>query len=125
MPVYEYICKACKKRFSVFLKSFSDATKVQCTFCASEDIARIMSRFASIKSEEARLESLADPSKWSGIDESDPKSVADFVKRMGSELGEDVGRDEIEQMADEAAREAETGFSSSAAPDSSPPDIDD
>jgi putative FmdB family regulatory protein len=125
MPVYEYICKACKKRFSVFLKSFSDTAKVQCAFCASEDIARIMSRFASIKSDEARLESLADPSKWSGIDENNPKSVADFVKRMGSELGEDVGRDEIEQMADEAAREAETGFSPSEAAEGPRPDADD
>jgi hypothetical protein len=72
-------------------------------------LTRIMSRFASIKSEEDRLESLADPSKWGGLDESDPKSIARFVKKLGSEMGEDINREELDQIADEAAGEAEAG----------------
>lgn len=64
-----------------------------------------MSRFSAPQSEESRLESLADPSRWGGLDENDPKSVANFVRKMGSEMGEEVSRDEIDQMADEAARE--------------------
>jgi len=66
-----------------------------------------MSRFSAVKSEESRLESLADRSRWGGLDESNPSGVAKFVKRLGSEMGEDIGRDEIDQMADEAAREVE------------------
>lgn len=69
-----------------------------------------MSRFASVRSEEDRLESLADPSKWGDIDENDPKSVARFVKKMGKEMGEDIGED-IDQLAEEAAQEAESGYS--------------
>jgi hypothetical protein len=64
---------------------------------------RLISRFTSIKSEEARLESLTDPSNLSGLDENDPASMARWLKRMGGELGEDVSRDEIDQMADEIA----------------------
>ena len=63
-----------------------------------------MSRFAAPKSEEARLESLADPSSLGGLDENDPKSMARWMKRMGREMGEDVGED-----FDEAMEEAEGG----------------
>ena len=54
---------------------------------------RLMSRFASPKSEEARLEALADPSHLSGLDENDPQSMARFMKKMGQEMGEDLGDD--------------------------------
>jgi len=50
------------------------------------------------------MESLADPSKWGGLDEKDPKSMAKWMKRMGKELGEDMGED-VDQMVDEAVEE--------------------
>lgn len=59
------------------------------------------------------MESMADPSKWGGLDENDPASVARFIKKMGSELGEDIGKDELDQMAEEAAKEAESGTNES------------
>ena len=68
-----------------------------------------MSRFATVRSEEDRMEAMADPSKWGDIDENDPKSVARFVKKMGKEMGEDLGED-IDQMADEAAQEVASGY---------------
>ena len=56
------------------------------------------------------MESLADPSGFSGLDENDPASVARWVKKMGRELGDDFsdGQD-IERMAEEAAAEAASG----------------
>ena len=62
-----------------------------------------MSRFATIRSEEDRLDALADPSSLGDLNEDDPKSVARWMKKMGSEMGEDMGDDV------EAALEAETG----------------
>jgi hypothetical protein len=59
---------------------------------------RLMSRFASPKSEEARLESLADPDALGGLDENDPQSMARFMKKMGEEMGEDLGDDLAEAM---------------------------
>jgi hypothetical protein len=67
---------------------------------------KLVSRVAVSRSEESRLESLADPSKLAGLDEKDPKSIARWMKRMGKEIGEDVGED-FDQMADEAAEESE------------------
>lgn len=64
-----------------------------------------MSRFATVKSEEARLESLADPSSMGDLDENDPGSVARFMKKMGRELGDDLG-DDFDSAVDEAMTES-------------------
>ena len=80
--------------------------KPVCKFCKNEDLEQLFSRFASPKSEESRLESLADPSSLSGLDENDPGSVARWMKKMGKELGEDFGGEDIDQIAEEAAQQA-------------------
>jgi hypothetical protein len=56
-------------------------------------MSRILSKVRVIRSEESRMESLADPSRWSGLDEKDPRSMAKWMKQMGKELGEDVDED--------------------------------
>ena len=64
-----------------------------------------MSRFATPKSEDARLEAAADPSRFGDLDENDPQAVARFVKRMGDEMGEDLG-DDLGAAMEEASGEA-------------------
>ncbi len=66
----------------------------------------MVSRIATLRSEESRLERLADPSKLSGLDENDPKSLARWMKRMGKEMGEDMGED-FDQAVEEAIEESE------------------
>jgi hypothetical protein len=67
-----------------------------------------MSRFATIRSEEDRLDSLADPSSLGDLDEDDPKSVARWMKKMGSEMGEDLGDDLDEALEEETSGDVET-----------------
>jgi hypothetical protein len=69
-----------------------------------------MSRFATLKSEDDRLEALADPGQYGDLDENDPRSVARFMKKMGQEMGEDLG-DDLDAAMDEAMDEGggETG----------------
>ena len=67
-----------------------------------------MSRFARVRSEDARLDSLADPSKFGDLDENDPKSVARWAKKMGGELGGDLGED-FDKMMEEAVEEEASG----------------
>ncbi|WNM59620.1 FmdB family zinc ribbon protein [Candidatus Nitrospira allomarina] len=97
MPIYEYRCQDCRKRNS-FLILTSNAPVPSCTHCRSTNLERIMSRFAAPKSEEARMEALADPSNFGDLDENDPQSMARFMKKMGKEMGEDVGDDMDEAM---------------------------
>jgi hypothetical protein len=80
----------------------------KCKKCGSLNLEKLVSRVAVSRSEESRLDSLADPSKFSGLDEDDPKSVARWMKKMGKEMGEDAGED-FDQSIDEAMEEAESG----------------
>jgi hypothetical protein len=67
-------------------------------------MTKLISRVARVRSEENRLESLADPSRLGAIDENDPASMAHWMKRMGKEMGEDLG-DDLDGMVDEAMEE--------------------
>jgi hypothetical protein len=84
-----------------------------------------MSRFATVKSEDARLDALADSSSLGDLDENDPASVARFMKKMGREFGDDLG-DDFESAMDEAMSEGEdTGAGDTESPgsaDASPPE---
>ena|SRR2546425_1567677 len=93
MPLYEYRCLDCKKRSTVLVLTLANQAPAACSHCTSARVERILSRFASPKSEEARLEAWTDPSKLAGLDENDPQSVARFIKTMGEEMGEDLGDD--------------------------------
>ncbi len=107
MPIYEYECRDCRRRVSLLVLTPSLASSPRCPRCGGESLSRLMSRFATVKSEEDRLESLADPAKLGDFDEDDPRSVARFMKKMGQEMGEDLGED-FDSAVDEAMDEAES-----------------
>lgn len=95
MPIYEYRCGACKRRVSLYYQTFSSAERASptCEHCGSANLTRLVSRVSQLKSEDARLEDLADPSSMGDLDEGDPKSVARWARRLGQEMGEDLGDD--------------------------------
>ena len=107
MPIYEYTCLKCRRKMS-FLVMTPASFQPLCKYCKSAELEQNFSRFAMPKSEDRRLESLADPSSFSGLDENDPGSVARWMKKMGKEMGEDFGED-VDQLADEAAQEVAKG----------------
>lgn len=104
MPIYEYRCLDCGREFSRLILSTSDSESLECPKCGGRNLERLMSRFRAVRSQESRLERLADPSSMAGLDENDPASVARWAKKMGGELGEDMGED-FDQMVDEAVEE--------------------
>ena len=122
MPIYEYRCEGCGRKVSVLVRRMGEEAE-QCPRCGSPRLLRLYSRFALARSEEDRLERLADDAALAGIDENDPKSVARFMRRMGRELGEDAG-DEFEQALEELERGefGEEAGETEAAPEESPKD---
>lgn len=101
MPIYEYRCLSCKKRVQILTLRASEQVEPVCSHCGGRKLDRLMSRFALARSDESRLESLADPGSFSGVDENDPKSVARWMRHMGKELGDEVGGPEFDEMVDE------------------------
>lgn len=100
MPLYEYRCRNCGKRAS-FLRSLADSTLPTCPYCNHPQMVRLVSRVSVLRSEDSRLENLSDPRNLGDVDENDPRSMARWMKKMGQEMGEDLGPEfdeAIEQM---------------------------
>lgn len=104
MPIYEYRCRDCGKKSTFVTLSVKSALEPKCRKCGSTNLEKLISRVSVSRSEESRLENLADPSKLSGLDEKDPKSIARWMKTMGKEMGEDMGED-FDQSIEEAMEE--------------------
>lgn len=101
MPIYEYGCYDCRKRVNIFFRSFADleTKEAVCPRCGGTNLKRLVSRVAFVRSEESRLENLADPANLADLDEDDPRSLGRWMRKMGSELGEDLG-DEFNEVVD-------------------------
>jgi putative FmdB family regulatory protein len=91
MPIYDYRCQDCKNRVSI-QQSYADygVKPVTCPVCGSKALTRLINRVRIAKSEDRRLDDMADPSFFGDVDENDPKSLARAMKKMGSEMGEDL-----------------------------------
>jgi len=92
MPIYEYRCQDCRKKISVFFRTLSavDHNAARCPQCGGKNLSRLVSRVRALRSEESRLDSLADNSMLSGLDENDPKSMGRMLRKMARETGEDM-----------------------------------
>lgn len=99
MPAYSYRCLDCGKRFTVRM-SYAEYGQqvVRCPVCQSEHLQRIIGRVRMLRSEESRLESLADPAMLDALDE-DPRALGRMMREMSRELGEDLGP-EFEEVVD-------------------------
>lgn len=101
MPIYEYLCSQCGRRTSLLVLSRESTEAPRCRACGSAEVARVPSRFATPRSEEARVERLMDPARLGGLDPENPQDAARAVREWGREMGEEG--EELEEMAEELA----------------------
>jgi putative FmdB family regulatory protein len=91
MPIYDYVCQNCGKRFDIYL-SYSEygSRTVACLHCGSENVRRRLGRVRVAKSEDSRLDDMSDD--FSGMEglEDDPKAMGRMMRKMGREMGEDL-----------------------------------
>lgn len=92
MPIYEYRCADCGQKARKFWRTFSavDDASLQCPRCGGHSFERLVSRVAVLRSEESRLDGLADPGDLDGLDEEDPKALGRWLRKMSHEMGEDM-----------------------------------
>lgn len=91
MPTYDFICNDCNQRFDVFL-TFAEYGKktVKCSLCGSKNVRRRLTKVRIAKSEESRMEAMADDfSGFEGL-EDDPKAMGRMMRKMGKEMGEEL-----------------------------------
>jgi putative FmdB family regulatory protein len=91
MPTYDFICNNCDQRFDVFL-TFAEygKKKVSCTHCNSKNVRRRMTKVRIAKSDDSRMDAMAnDFSGFEGM-EDDPKEMGRMMRKMGKEMGEEL-----------------------------------
>ena len=93
VPIYEYRCHSCRRRVSVFWRTFSDAEEGTpvCPRCGGTDLTRLISRVRVVRSKDSRLDDVADFSDMADFDENDPRSMGSWMRKMAAETGEDLG----------------------------------
>lgn len=125
MPTYDFICNACHQRFDVFL-TFAEYGKktVTCAHCNSKNVRRRMTKVRIAKSEDSRMDSMADD--FSGFEgmEDDPRAMGRMMRKMGREMGEDLPP-EFDEVVDRLEKGQRPEEIESALPDLGGGDQDD
>lgn len=91
MPTYDFVCNACHQRFDVFM-TFSEYgnKKVFCSHCNSEDVRRRMTKVRIAKSEESRMESMAE--NFAGFEnmQQDPQALGAMMRNMSTQMEQNL-----------------------------------
>ena len=107
MPLYEFHCLDCKKRFEVFLTYTEyDQHRTFCPSCNSASVQRVIRKVRVTRGDDGRMASLADDSNLDAID-SDPRSLGRMMRQMKNE----VGGDDLPGEFDEVVSRLEKGQS--------------
>jgi putative FmdB family regulatory protein len=93
MPIYEYRCADCKKKVSVFFRSFSvvDQEQPRCPICHGTRLTKLVSKVRVIRGASSGGDDGFDDSMLDDLDENDPRSLGRMMRRMADETGEDLG----------------------------------
>ncbi|OYT74027.1 MAG: hypothetical protein CFK49_00210 [Armatimonadetes bacterium JP3_11] len=107
MPVYEYRCQKCRKRFTKLLGIAERDNPQPCPACGAAESKRLVSRVARLRSEDQMLDDLADSMEFAG-DLDDPRTMRRFMREMSAAMDEDPHEME-EIFEEELASESSSG----------------
>ena len=99
MPIYEYRCQSCKRKFSMLNRSFSEIKEPLCAHCGAVGGTRLISQVTVIRDSSDFMGGMPSWDSMSDFNEDDPRSVADMLRRMKDETGEDIGPEGEEMLA--------------------------
>ena len=89
MPVYEYRCKSCRRKVSVYVRGFSGTPEAACNFCGSKDLVRLFSTFAMGRTDmDIYDDILSDSNLTNRMMANDPTALVEWSRRMGGTEGE-------------------------------------
>lgn len=98
MPIYEYRCKECNKKFSRLVGMLQMDDPMECPQCGATDAQRLISRFRRLRTEDQMIDDLADEVETMGEPDS-PQAMKGFMRDMSAAMDEDPH--EFEQMWEE------------------------
>lgn len=96
MPIFEFRCTTCGAKFATLVGMTADSNNVACPTCGSSEAQKLVSRFRTGKSEDARIDELADRLEQYG-EPSGGREMREMVREMGKAMDDDMA-DEMEDM---------------------------
>jgi putative FmdB family regulatory protein len=96
MPIYEFQCEACKKRYSALVGMTAEPDDTSCPACGHQQGRKLVSRVGRFRTEDARIDEMADRLETMG-EPDDPSEVRQLVREMGKAMDDDMS-DEMEEM---------------------------
>lgn len=96
VPVYEYRCADCGRKFQALVGMVVQDSDEKCPNCGSTNTAKLMSRFQRGRNEDQRIDELADRMETMGEPDS-PAQMREMMKEMGRAMDEDAS-DEMEEL---------------------------
>ncbi len=100
MPVYEFRCIDCRKRFEVRLTYAEyDGYQAKCPHCGSDRVTRFIRKVRFALGDRSRLAELADPANMSALDD-DPQALGRMMREMKTQLGANDLPGEFDEVVD-------------------------
>lgn len=96
MPVFEFRCAACGKKYQTLVGMTAEPDVLACPNCGAQRGTKLVSRFARYRTEDDRIDEVADRLEAMGEPES-AGGMRDLVRDMGKAMDDDMA-DEMEEM---------------------------
>jgi putative FmdB family regulatory protein len=96
VPIYEFACQDCGSRFALLIGVVAEDDDERCPNCQSKLINRVPSRVQRARSEDERLDDLADRVERMGEPET-YREMREQIREAGEAL-DDSAADEMEEM---------------------------
>jgi len=96
VPIFEYECGNCKRKVALLLGMTEEPDDEVCPNCGSNQLNKLVSRFRRGRSEDARVEEIADHLEAVGEPDS-PAQMREIVREMGKAMDDDMA-DDMEEM---------------------------
>jgi putative FmdB family regulatory protein len=96
VPIFEFRCRGCGKKFATLVGMTADGSEVVCPECGSKEADKLVSRFRQGRTEDDRLDDLADRLEQYGEPESHSQ-MREMMREIGKAVDEDMA-DDMEEM---------------------------
>lgn len=99
MPIYEFVCQVCGKRFSDLVPISASVESVTCS-CGSTSVTKAVSSFRRGRTEDQRIEEIAD--RFASLsDDTTGTEMEGMMREVGKALDEDAGEELVEMFQDD------------------------
>jgi putative FmdB family regulatory protein len=91
MPIYEYECRQCGRRFQKLIMNAQEEASLCCTGCGGHKLGRLISRVAYHVSEADRLASYDPGARQDDSFYRDSRNIGLHAKKQAQKMGVDLG----------------------------------